>query len=206
MHATMPSSPTDHAPGADYHHAVSAFKRRLIEDTLQRMRGNRTHAARVLGLQRTYLLRLIRELRVDAPPPPPRGRGAAAPAVDGAASPVPAAGGPASSVASSPGSCLTGAPAAPSGGQARGAPASQVWNGRSAGYDDGARPPSPSVPARQPSSNGGGERRTALSYSPRPGLSPSRTRPVASPPGPGPGASRRLADGRPVSFDRRRRP
>jgi hypothetical protein len=38
------------------------------------MRGNRTHTARVLGLQRTYLLRLIRELGVAVPPPPPRRR------------------------------------------------------------------------------------------------------------------------------------
>ena len=57
-----------------YHGAVCDFKRRLIEATLHQMRGNRTHTARVLGLQRTYLLRLIRELRVAAPPPPPRGR------------------------------------------------------------------------------------------------------------------------------------
>ena len=41
---------------AGYHDAVSEFKRRLIEATLQRMRGNRTHTARALGLQRTYLL------------------------------------------------------------------------------------------------------------------------------------------------------
>ena len=58
----------------DYHGAVSEFKRRLIEATLQRMRGNRTHTARALGLQRTYLLRLIRDLGVAAPPAPPRGR------------------------------------------------------------------------------------------------------------------------------------
>ena len=57
-----------------YHGAVCDFKRRLIEATLHQMRGNRTHTARVLGLQRTYLLRLIRELRVAAPPPPPRRR------------------------------------------------------------------------------------------------------------------------------------
>jgi hypothetical protein len=55
-----------------YHGAVSDFKRRLIEATLQQARGNRTHAARRLGLQRTYLLRLIRELQVAAPPPPGR--------------------------------------------------------------------------------------------------------------------------------------
>jgi len=56
-----------------YHGAVCEFKRRLIEATLHQARGNRTHAARALGLQRTYLLRLIRDLGVAAPPPPPRG-------------------------------------------------------------------------------------------------------------------------------------
>jgi DNA-binding NtrC family response regulator len=59
---------------ADFHDAVSEFKRRLIESTLRESQGNRTHAARLLGLQRTYLLRLIRELRVAAPPPPERRR------------------------------------------------------------------------------------------------------------------------------------
>jgi DNA-binding NtrC family response regulator len=57
-----------------YHGAVCDFKRRLIEATLHQMRGNRTHTARALGLQRTYLLRLIRELGVAAPPPPPMRR------------------------------------------------------------------------------------------------------------------------------------
>lgn len=60
-----------------YHGAVSDFKRRLIEATLHQARGNRTHAARALGLQRTYLLRLIRELGVAAPPPPVRRRSVA---------------------------------------------------------------------------------------------------------------------------------
>jgi DNA-binding NtrC family response regulator len=57
-----------------YHDAVSEFKRRLIESTLRESQGNRTRAAQLLGLQRTYLLRLIRDLRVAAPPPPPRAR------------------------------------------------------------------------------------------------------------------------------------
>jgi len=70
--AIAPTSPPPPAPG--YHGAVSDFKRRLIEATLHQMRGNRTHTARALGLQRTYLLRLIRELGVAAPPPPPRRR------------------------------------------------------------------------------------------------------------------------------------
>jgi DNA-binding NtrC family response regulator len=60
--------------GAGYHGAVSEFKKRLIEATLLQVKGNRTHAARALGLQRTYLLRLIRELAVPTPPPPPRRR------------------------------------------------------------------------------------------------------------------------------------
>ncbi len=49
--------------------AVEEFKRRLIESALRQSGGNRTHAARCLGLQRTYLLRLIRDLGVSAPPP-----------------------------------------------------------------------------------------------------------------------------------------
>lgn len=52
---------------ATYHEAVRVFRRHLIERTLHRLGGNRTQAARVLGLQRTYLLRLIRELGVAAP-------------------------------------------------------------------------------------------------------------------------------------------
>src|SRR3970282_1979129 len=57
------------APAPGYHDAVSEFKRRLIEATLLEARGNRTHAAKTLGLQRTYLLPLIRDLGVAAPPP-----------------------------------------------------------------------------------------------------------------------------------------
>jgi DNA-binding NtrC family response regulator len=75
----IPQSTQAPAPThAGYHGAVSDFKRRLIEATLHQARGNRTHAARVLGLQRTYLLRLIRDLGVAAPPPPPRRRSSAA--------------------------------------------------------------------------------------------------------------------------------
>ncbi|MFQ5896815.1 MAG: helix-turn-helix domain-containing protein [Candidatus Methylomirabilia bacterium] len=58
-----------------FHDAVVAFKRRLIEITLRQLGGNRSRAARALGLQRTYLLRLIRDLQVAAPPPPERPAG-----------------------------------------------------------------------------------------------------------------------------------
>lgn len=47
--------------------AVEEFKRRLIETSLRLSDGNRTHAARRLGLQRTYLLRLMRDLGVSVP-------------------------------------------------------------------------------------------------------------------------------------------
>ena len=59
-----------------YHGAVTEFKRHLIERTLCETGGNRTRAARTLGLQRTYLLRLMREFGVDVP----RAGGATAPA------------------------------------------------------------------------------------------------------------------------------
>ena len=47
--------------------AVTDFKRRLIESTLTELAGNRTHTARALGLQRTYLLRLMREFDIHVP-------------------------------------------------------------------------------------------------------------------------------------------
>ena len=49
-----------------YRAAVVAFKRQLIATTLRDHAGNRTHAARALGLPRTYLVRLIRALDVKA--------------------------------------------------------------------------------------------------------------------------------------------
>jgi len=60
-----PPGPPKPPPG--YHGAVTEFKRRLIEATLFQLGGNRTRTARALGLQRTYLLRLIREFGVNVP-------------------------------------------------------------------------------------------------------------------------------------------
>jgi hypothetical protein len=63
-------------PAPGFHGAVTEFKRRLIETTLTELGGNRTRAARALGLQRTYLLRLMREFAVHVPAgavPPRRG-------------------------------------------------------------------------------------------------------------------------------------
>jgi DNA-binding NtrC family response regulator len=64
----LPAGPARPLPG--FHGAVCDFKRRLIEATLTQTGGNRTRAARALGLQRTYLLRLIREFEVRVPPGP----------------------------------------------------------------------------------------------------------------------------------------
>jgi hypothetical protein len=65
-----PLVPPEARPTVGFHGAVSDFKRRLIEATLTQSGGNRTRAARALGLQRTYLLRLMREFEVHIPPPP----------------------------------------------------------------------------------------------------------------------------------------
>ena len=58
-------------PVVGFHGAVGDFKRRLIEATLAQAGGNRTRAAKALGLQRTYLLRLMREFQIRFPPSPP---------------------------------------------------------------------------------------------------------------------------------------
>jgi len=52
-----------------YHEEVDRFKRELLTRTLRAHGGNRTCAARALGLQRTYLLRLIREFGICVPIP-----------------------------------------------------------------------------------------------------------------------------------------
>ena len=65
-----PASSSEARPPVGFHGAVSDFKRRLIEATLTQLGGNRTRTARALGLQRTYLLRLMREFEVRIPPPP----------------------------------------------------------------------------------------------------------------------------------------
>lgn len=55
------------APVSAYQKEVEAFRRQLIQSALEANDGNRTHAARALGLQRTYLLRLIRLFRISVP-------------------------------------------------------------------------------------------------------------------------------------------
>jgi len=58
--------PAPEAP-ASFHEAVVAYKRQLIRETLLRLGGNQSKAAGALGLQRTYLSRLIKELQLREP-------------------------------------------------------------------------------------------------------------------------------------------
>ena len=52
-----------------YHSLLAAFQTELIRRALAATNGNRTHAARLLGLQRTYMLRLMRDRGIDVPLP-----------------------------------------------------------------------------------------------------------------------------------------
>jgi DNA-binding NtrC family response regulator len=56
------------------HEALSDFKRKLVMEALALCHGNRSRAAMALGIERTSLLRLIRELAIGDVPPGRRGR------------------------------------------------------------------------------------------------------------------------------------
>jgi DNA-binding NtrC family response regulator len=62
-----PAAPAEGWPKGTYHEAVLAFKRDFLRSALAQAKGNQTRAAESLGLQRTYLSRLIKELRVREP-------------------------------------------------------------------------------------------------------------------------------------------
>lgn len=47
-----------------YHDAVNTFKREYLAQMLLAHGGNRSRTARMLGLERTYLLRLIRDFQL----------------------------------------------------------------------------------------------------------------------------------------------
>ncbi len=49
----------------DLKNAVMQFKKQLVIKTLESVQGNRTHAAKVLKIQRTYLSRLITDLEIQ---------------------------------------------------------------------------------------------------------------------------------------------
>jgi DNA-binding NtrC family response regulator len=64
--ATMVSSaPKQNAHELSFYEAVDEYRRDLISRTLAQTDGNRAAAARILGLQRTYLSRLIKNLHLS---------------------------------------------------------------------------------------------------------------------------------------------
>ena len=54
-------------PVETFHDAVQQFKRDFLTTKLAAHGGNRTRTAQAIGLQRTYLLRLIREFGLKQP-------------------------------------------------------------------------------------------------------------------------------------------
>jgi DNA-binding NtrC family response regulator len=62
------------------HEAVSAFKRSRVVEALAAHGGNRSRAAAALKIERTSLLRLIRELGISEVTSGQRGRPTASPA------------------------------------------------------------------------------------------------------------------------------
>jgi DNA-binding NtrC family response regulator len=52
----------------NYHAVMEAYSRKILEEALRRAGGNQTKAAELLGLQRTYLTRLIKQRGVQAKP------------------------------------------------------------------------------------------------------------------------------------------
>lgn len=74
-HLSLPtSSPmVNHDPPSDmvvfsYHKSMEAYSQKLIETALQRSGWNQTKAAELLGLQRTYLTRILREKQISRKP------------------------------------------------------------------------------------------------------------------------------------------
>jgi DNA-binding NtrC family response regulator len=53
------------SPGIQLEDAVKKFKKEFICRTLALTKYNQSQAAKILGIQRTYLNRLIKELEID---------------------------------------------------------------------------------------------------------------------------------------------
>ena len=67
-------SPAGKTEAVPLHKALHLFKRQLVVETLASHEGNRTRAAASLMIERTSLLRLIRELGITELPDGHRGR------------------------------------------------------------------------------------------------------------------------------------
>jgi len=58
-------APPAAAPGLTYHEAIDAARRELVQKALAEAGGNRTEAARLLGMHKTHLFRLLKSLKID---------------------------------------------------------------------------------------------------------------------------------------------
>jgi DNA-binding NtrC family response regulator len=72
----LPDSPASSAakagtesPPRHYHEIMDAYSRKILEETLQRNGWNQTRAAEELGLQRTYLTKLLRQKGISGRQP-----------------------------------------------------------------------------------------------------------------------------------------
>ncbi|MEP6935220.1 MAG: sigma-54 dependent transcriptional regulator [Nitrospirota bacterium] len=57
------------SPPRDYHAHMDAYSRKVLEETLRRNGWNQTKAAEELGLQRTYLTKLLKQKDISGKPP-----------------------------------------------------------------------------------------------------------------------------------------
>src|SRR4029453_3657147 len=63
----------DSSPPVPLHEAMMEFKRKVVLDALAHYSSNRSRAAAALQIERTSLLRLLRELEIAEGVPAPRG-------------------------------------------------------------------------------------------------------------------------------------
>jgi DNA-binding NtrC family response regulator len=63
---SVPGAGAEPEAEGSYHAAVLAYKRHLLQEALAHSDGNQSRAAQALGLQRTYLSRLLKELGIRA--------------------------------------------------------------------------------------------------------------------------------------------
>lgn len=60
---------SEEAAGSPYYEAMDRYSRKLIEEALIRAGWNQTKAAKALGIQRTYLTKLLRQKGISGHPP-----------------------------------------------------------------------------------------------------------------------------------------
>jgi len=69
---SLASSATENGTGSPprhYHESMEAYSRKIIEEALRRNGWNQTRASEELGLQRTYLTKLLRQKEIPSRQP-----------------------------------------------------------------------------------------------------------------------------------------